>query len=141
MAGSIVSSITKQPVKGLGIVRAKAAITVTAGGVASPTVIGSFFGRIVRVIYDADTLDTNSVVTVADADSGASLLVLTHPGTSDLNFRPTSNITDNTGTAVTAATTAPDVNRDIFVAGKVSVGVTGGGTSTSGAITLVIEQP
>ncbi len=141
MAGSIVSSVVKQPVKGLGIVRVKAAITVNASGVATATVIGSFFGRIVRVIYDADTLDTACTVTVADADSGAALLTLASPGTSDLNFRPSSVVRDNTGTAVTAAATAVDVNRDIFVAGKISVGVTAGGTSTSGAITLVIEQP
>lgn len=138
MAGSIVSTV--QARKGTGIVRMKAAITCDAAGVATATVIGSAFGRIVGIIYDADTLDTGVDITLSDADSGASILVLTNAGTNDRFIRPTQVITDNTGVAVTAASTAVDVNRDIFVAGKLKVAAAQGGNAGAGSLTVIVQE-
>lgn len=140
MAGSIVSSVVKQPQKGLGLLRIKAQVTCDASGNATATVIGSAFGRIVRVLYDADTFDTGVVLTLSDSDSGAALVTLSSAGTSDLSFRPSSVVADNTGTAITASTSAPNVNRDIFVAGKLKLGASAGGNGGAGSLTVVVQQ-
>jgi len=55
-------------------------------------------------------------------------------------FRPTGNVTVAAGTAITGADTAPNVNRDIFVAGKVTVTVAQGGNLGAGAIALVVDE-
>jgi hypothetical protein len=56
--------------------------------------------------------------------------------------RPTGVITDNVGVAVTAATTAPNVNRDLFVGGKVKIGATGlGNLGTCDVHIIVDERP
>lgn len=138
MAGTITATVKSR--KGLGIVRLKATITCDASGVATATVIGSAFGRIVGVGYAPGTLDTGADITISDADSAANLVVLTNAGTSARFFRPTSVITDSVGVAVTAAATAVDVNRDIFVAGGIKVAVAQGGNLGAGSLFLLVQE-
>lgn len=138
MAGTITATVRAR--RGAGIVRLRAGITVTSGGAAGPTSIGAVFGRIVGVLYAPGTLLTGATVIIRDADSGANLITLTNAGTVNRHFRPTANVTDANGVVIAAAATAIDVHRDIYVAGPLQVVVTGGGTSTSGAITLLVEE-
>jgi hypothetical protein len=143
MAGTITA--TAKARKGQGIVRIKAAFTVDASGDATATVIGSAFGRIVGVAYDPTagagaTTDTNADLTITDADSGAALVTLTNAGTTARYFRPTAVVTDNAGTAITAAATAVDVNRDIFVAGNIKLTVAQGGNATTGSISVIVQE-
>jgi hypothetical protein len=66
------------------------------------------------------TITSSAVLTVTDGDTGATLFTVgATVGAAALYFRPTAVITANTGVAVTAAATAVDVNRDIFVAGNI----------------------
>jgi len=44
------------------------------------------------------------------------------------------------GTAVAAADTAPNVNRDIVVGGKVSVSAVGGSGATACTIALIVDE-
>lgn len=138
MAGSITSVVKSR--KGLGIVRLKAAITCDASGDASITVIGSAFGRVVAVGYAPGTLATGVDITVTDSDSGAALFVLTNAGVTARYFRPTAVVTDNVGVAVTAATTAVDVNRDVFVAGNIKITAAQGGNLGAGSLSVIVQE-
>ena len=139
MAGTAIPS---SPVvhRSRGVVRANIAMTCDASGVLSASVIGEFYGRLVGVFYDGG-LDASAVITFKDVRSGATLLTYTTgtEGTAT-RFRPTTNVTDNVGAAVTAATTAPNVARDIKVAGQVSITVASGGTSETGTIALIFDE-
>lgn len=55
-------------------------------------------------------------------------------------LRPSGVITSNVGVAVTAADTAPNVNRDIVLGGKVSVVVSGGGNLGAGELVLIVDE-
>jgi hypothetical protein len=44
------------------------------------------------------------------------------------------------GAAITAADTAPNVNRDIYVAGKLSVAVAGGGNLETCKLALIVDE-
>lgn len=141
MAGTIVGTTVAQ--KGRGVVKIKAVLTTTDGtGVCTATTIGSAFGKLVGIGYKPGTLDTGTDITVTDSDSGATLFSLTNAATSARYFRPTAVITDNAGVAVAAATTAVDVNRDIYVAGKLKVAVAQAGATTgnSGQIDFIVEE-
>lgn len=138
MAGSITSTVKSR--KGQGIVRIKASFTTDASGDASITLIGSAFGRIVGIAYDAGDLATGVDITLSDADTGATIFSLTDAGTSDRFIRPTAVVTTNAGVAVTAATTANDVNRDIYVAGGLKLLVAQGGNAKSGALAVIVQE-
>lgn len=139
MAGTV-ASLPILRHRGRGIVRLGATITVTAGGVADAAKMGSAFGRIVGVVYKPGTLDTGADIIIKDALSGAALITLTNAGTSNRFFRPTAVITTNAGVAVTAATTATLVDRDIYVAGAITVEVAQGGNATSGSIYVIVDE-
>ena len=143
MAGTITSTVKSR--KGLGIVRIRAAILVDASGVATATVIGSAFGRIVGIAYDptagaGGTMDTGADLTLTDGDSGATIWSLANAGTSPLFKRPTMAVTDNAGAAITPATTANDINRDIFVAGNIKLAVAQGGNVMTGALDVFVQE-
>lgn len=142
MAGSIVGSLVQH--RSRGIVRLKATITTDASGDATVTAVGSVFGKLVGVVYDPGAggtiLATGVDITVTDADSGATIFSLTNAGTSGRYLRPTAVVTDTAGVAVTAATTATDVNRDIYLAGRVKVVAAQGGNAKIGAITLIVDE-
>jgi len=122
-----------------GIVRLNAVLTTDASGNVAATVMGSAFGRIVAVEYDPGTLATGADITITD-HLGASIIVLTDAGTTKRRFRPTANITTNVGVAVTAATTATMTDRDIYVAGNMSVAVAQGGNTLTGTIAVIVEE-
>jgi hypothetical protein len=140
MAGSIVTTVKAR--KGQGIVRLKATFTTDASGDASLTLIGSAFGRIVGIAYDPATggVATGADLTLKDADSGAALVTLTDAGTAARYFRPTAVVTDNVGVAVTAAATAVDVNRDVFVAGGLKLVVAQGGVTKTGSLSVIVQE-
>lgn len=144
VAGSVSVETLKQ--KGRGLVKLVCDYTCDASGVVTAKVIGSAFGRLVAIEYDpafgaGSTTDTSADLLLTDADSGATVfggsIAL---GTSAIRFRPTGVIRDNAGVAVSASGNAVDVNRDIFVAGKLKLGITGGGTSTTGRIAFVVQE-
>lgn len=138
MAGTITA--VSRSKKGRGLIRIDATLVTDASGVATATNIGSAFGRIVDVLYDGG-LDASAVITLSDGVTGAALATYT-TGTegTPVHFRPTKGIFGSTGAAVTAATTAVDTNRDIFVAGTLKVGVASGGNVETGVLSLVIEE-
>lgn len=138
MAGSAVPSQVKH--RSRGVVRSTISITTDAAGDATETNVGVGFGRLVGVMYNGG-LDASAVITVKDQKTGATLLAYTTgaEGT-PVFFRPTQVIVDNAGVAVAAAATAPNVNRDIYVAGKVSVTVASGGNAETGILALIIDE-
>ncbi len=138
MAGTITGSKVQH--RSRGLLRLKAAFTTDASGDVSLTKIGAAFGKVVGVIYDAGDLDTGTDITLSDGDTGATIFALTNAGVSDRFIRPTQVVTDNAGVAVTAAVTAVDVNRDIYVAGQLKLLVAQGGNAKSGSLTLLIDE-
>jgi hypothetical protein len=75
--------------------------------------------------------------------SSTSVPVFTHTtGTegTPVYLAPTDIITDNAGVNVTAADTAPNVNRDIYIGGKVTVTVASGGNAETGTYVLIIDE-
>lgn len=142
MAGTITATTSSR--KGQGIVRIDCALTCE-GGAVDAAVVGSAFGRLVAVLLDpaagsGATMTSTADVTISDAKTGAPLVADLSFGASASAYRPTQVITDNAGVAVTAATTAVDVNRDIFVAGKIKVAVANATTTDTGLISLIIEE-
>jgi hypothetical protein len=141
MAGSVVSTVSSR--KGRGLVRVDCALTCASGAVTAAP-IGSFYGRIVGIIYEPTagagaTMTSTADVALTDAVTGASILTDADFGTARLE-RPTIAIVDNTGTAVTPADTANDTNRDIFVAGKLNLAIANATTTDTGLISLLIEE-
>lgn len=138
-----------------GIVRISVALATDAtadGGDISERVIGEAYGRIVGVFYDGGC-DASAVITLRHAatDTGATVgapLITFTTGTEGTPrmFRPTAPVTDNAGVAIVAGdgsgggTTGNDVNRDIFVAGKLTIEVANMGVSESGLIAFVIDE-
>lgn len=141
MAGSIVTTLTSK--KGRGVVRVDCDVTCVAGAVSAQS-IGSFFGRLVAVITDGTagagaTMTTTADILLTDAATGAPILSDLTFATSDY-YRPTQNVTDNAGAAITPATTAPNVNRDIFVAGKLNLAIANATTTDTGRVSFVFEE-
>lgn len=142
MAGTIVATVSSR--KGKGLVRINCALTCASGAITA-AVIGSAFGRLVGIAFDPTagagaTLTGTADITLTDSGTGATIWSSTGLGTSPLYFRPTAVITDNTGTAVTAAATAVDVNRDIFVAGPMKLAVANATTTDTGRIDFIFEE-
>ena len=138
MAGTIAPAVINH--RSRGVVRTDVTILTDAAGAATATVVGVGFGRLVGVLYDGG-LDASAVITLSDTKTGATIVAYT-TGTegTPVSFRPTTVIADNAGVAVTAADTAPNVNRDIVLAGKVSIGVTSGGNVETGIVGLIIDE-
>jgi hypothetical protein len=143
MAGLAVAAA---PVKhrSRGVVRIEVDLTTDASGVVSETVIGVAFGRLVGVLTNAG-LDASGTVTLKCIPGGSSVSVpvMAHTtGTegTPYGFRPTGVIATNAGVAVTAATTAPNVRRDIYVAGKLTITVASGGNEETGKFAFLIDE-
>jgi len=103
--------------------------------------MGTAYGRLVGVNYKRNTLDVSADITVTD-DAGATIISTTtgFGGINTLSFRPTQVIVTSTGGAITNDATAPNVNRDIFVAGKIKVGVLNGGNLGTGELHLIFDE-
>lgn len=148
MAGTITPDINAPfqskgvALRNLGLRKITVTMTTDASGDATASTVGTTYGRLVAVGYKKGTLDASADITVTDANSGATILSTTDgfAAAATAWFRPTSVITDNAGTAVTAAATAPNVNRDILLTGKVKVGVANGGNAGTGYLYLVIDD-
>lgn len=138
MAGAIVSEVRVGKSKGLR--RLSSSFTTTAGGAVAAHDLGAAYGRIVAIGYDAGDMDTGADITLSDKASGASILVITNAGTSDLWYRPSAVVRDSAGVAVSAAATAVDINRDIFVFGTLQLTIAAGGASKSGEFYVVVDE-
>lgn len=138
MAGTLAATTILH--KGSGVKKIKAVLTCDGSGVVTAAVAGTAFGRLVGVAYKPGTLATGVDITVTDSDSGASLLVLTDAGLTARYFRPTAVVTSNVGVAVTAAATATNVDRDIYLCGKVKIAVAQGGAAGAGELDLIIDE-
>jgi len=146
MAGTVVATTSAR--KGKGLIRIDCDITVTGATSLTATPIGSAYGRIVAAIFEPTagagaTMDTTADLTISDAKTGATVFSTLDFGTAR-SIRPTAIITSNVGVAVTAATTATDVNRDIFVAGKLNLAMANVSNAVSPGVTgyfgLVVEE-
>lgn len=141
MAGSVVAVTSAR--KGKGLVRIDCALTCVSGAI-SAAPIGSAFGRIVAAIFEPTagagaTMTSTADLTIADAKTGAVVFSTLSFGTAR-SIRPTQVVTDNAGVAVTAATTADDVNRDIYVAGGLTLAIANATTTDTGYFGLIIEE-
>lgn len=154
MAGTAVAApIIKHRSKGVIRISVALATNATAdGGDIPEVVIGEAYGRIVGVFYDGGC-DASAVITLRHAATGTGAtvgapLIAYTTGTegTPVAFRPTQVVVDPAGTAVTAgdgsggAGTGNDVNRDIYVAGKLTLEVANMGVSESGNIAFIIDE-
>jgi hypothetical protein len=141
MAGTITASTVAR--KGRGIVRVDCQVTCSGGAVSAQS-IGAFYGRLVGVLTDGTagagaTMTTTADILLTDATTGAPILSDLTFATSDF-YRPTAVITTNAGAAVTAATTANDVNRDIFVAGNLNLAIANATTTDTGLVSFIFDE-
>lgn len=142
MAGSAAAAPSVH--RSRGVVRIEAAVTTDASGDLSETVIGVGYGRLVGVFYDGG-LDASATVTLKCIPGGSSVSVpvLTYTTSTEgtpVHFRPTDIVTTNAGADIAAADTAPNVNRDIHVAGKLTLTVASGGNAETGKFAFVIDE-
>ena len=141
MAGTAVATTTSR--KGRGIVRVDIDLTCSGGAVSAQS-IGSFWGRLVGVLTDGTagagaTMTTTADILLTDAATGAPILSDLSFATSDF-YRPTTVVATNAGAAITASTSAPNVNRDIFVAGKLNIAIANATTTDTGRLTLIFAE-
>lgn len=141
MAGTAVATVTSR--KGRGIVRVDIDLTCSGGAVSAQS-IGSFFGRLVGVLTDGTagagaTMTTTADILLTDAATGAPILSDLSFATSDF-YRPTAPVVDSAGAAITPATTANDINRDIFVAGKLNIAIANATTTDTGRLSLIFAE-
>lgn len=127
-----------------GVVGIQVDLTTDASGVVTETVIGEAYG-ILRSIFYNGGLDVSGTVTfkVLPGASSVGTTFFTHTtGTegTPVTLLPTDIVTDNAGVNITAADTAPNVNRPIYIGGKVSVTVAAGGNAETGTYVLVIDE-
>ena len=127
-----------------GVVRIEAALTCSAGGAVDEAVIGVAYGRLVGFLYDGG-LDASATITIKQypGPSAASVTVFTYTtgveGT-PVFVRPTDVVTTDAGADITADASHVGVNRDIYLAGKVTVTVASGGVSETGKIALIVDE-
>lgn len=141
MAGTIAASATSG--KGRGVVRIDCLVTCVAGAVSAQP-IGSVFGRLVGILFDpaagaGATMTSTADVLLTDALTGAPIISDLSFGTGGM-YRPTAAVVDAAGAAITPATTANDVNRDIFVAGKLNLAIANATTTDTGRISFIFEE-
>ena len=141
MAGTIAATTVAR--KGRGVVRVDCDLTCVAGAISAQP-IGSFFGRLVGILTDPTagagaTMTSTADVLLTDDETGAAIITDLTFGSAEYK-RPTAVITTNAGAAVTAATTANDVNRDIFVAGKLNLAIANATDTDTGRISFIFEE-
>lgn len=141
MAGTAIATVQNR--KGRGLVRVDIDL-VCAGGVVDAQPIGSFFGRLVGVLTDpaagaGATMTATADILLTDAGTGAPILSDLSFGTGEF-YRPTKVVVDSAGAAITPALTANDLNRDIFVAGKLNIAIANATTTDTGRVSLLIEE-
>lgn len=142
MAGTIVATTSSR--KGKGLIRVDCALTCVSGAI-SATPIGSFYGRLVGVFADpvagaGATMTSTADVLLTDTKTGAPILSDLSFGAAAAGYRPTQVVVDQAGAAITPATTANDLNRDIFVAGGVSLAIANATTTDTGLISFLFDE-
>jgi len=144
MAGTITATTTAR--KGRGIVRVDCSL-LQASGAISAQGIGAFYGRLVGVLIDpaagaGGTFLTTADLLITDATTGAPILSDLSFGGSAGFYRPTAAVVDNAGAAITPATTANDVNRDIFVAGNINLATANGNANSTDTalVSLIFDE-
>lgn len=142
MAGSAVATVSSR--KGRGVVRVDIDLTCVAGAISAQP-IGSYFGRLVAVLADpvagaGATMTSTADILLTDHATGAPILSDLSFGAAAFYYRPTVNIVGVDGATISAAATAVDVNRDIFVAGKLDIAIANATTTDTGRLTLVFEE-
>lgn len=141
MAGSAVITTKESPFR--GVYRVDVALTCASGAVTRQP-IGEFSGRLVAIYIDpvaggGATLTPTADIMLTDETGNPIISDLT-VGAAANTYYPSHVITDNVGVAVTAATTAPNVNRDIYLSGKVYLAIVNATTTDTGLISLVIDN-
>lgn len=139
--GTAVATVTSR--RGRGIVRVDVDLTCTAGAVPAQS-IGSFFGRLVGVLTDGTwgpgaTMTPTAAILLTDAATGAPVLGDLSFATSDF-YRPTRVIADSAGVPVAAATTATNVDRDIYVAGRLNIAIANATTTDTGRVSFIFDE-
>lgn len=142
MAGTITATTTSRA--GKGIVRIDCALTCVSGAI-SATTIGSAYGRLVAVLGDpvygaGATMTSTADILLTDSLTGAPILSDLSFGAAAFGYRPTQAVVDSAGAAITPATTANDVNRDIFVAGAMKLAIANATTSDTGLLSFIFEE-
>lgn len=141
MAGTATVSVSSR--KGRGLLRVSIDLVCDAGAVGALP-IGSFFGRIVGLYTDATqgagaTMTSTADILLTDAATGAAIISDLSFGAAE-SYRPTGVVVDKAGAAITPATTANDLNRDIFVGGKLNIAIANATTTDTGRLVLLIEE-
>lgn len=142
MAGTIVATTTSR--KGRGVLRIDVDLTCVAGAISAQS-IGSAFGRLVAVLGDpvagaGATMTSTADILLTDAKTGAPIISDLSFGAAAFGYRPVQAVVDKVGVAITPATTANDVNRDIFVAGKLNLAIANATTTDTGRLSFIFEE-
>jgi len=145
MAGTITATKFSSKGRGKKVTRVNLALLVTSSTTIAAAPIGSYFGKLVAVLIDpvagaGTTMDTAADILLTDALTGAPILSDLSVGTGASAYRPTQVITDNAGVAVSAAASAVDVNRDIYVAGNLNLAIANAVNGDSALISFVFEE-
>jgi hypothetical protein len=88
----------------------------------------------------AHALAGTNIVNVGATDASSASWVKVSGSISPVALRPSTNVVDNVGANIAAADTAPNVNRDIVLGGKVKIGVSGGGNAGVGIVSLIVDE-
>lgn len=124
-----------------GVVRIHVTVATDAAGDASLSNIGQAYGRLMGVMYDGG-LDASASITLKDHKTGATLFGPYVTGTegTPVLLRPSQIVVDTAGVAVTAADTAPNVNRAIVASGKIDLLVSAGGNLESCVLGFIFDE-
>ena len=144
MAGTIVTTIRKAPKPKRGATRVNVALTCASSTVTAAP-IGKYFGKLIGIYFEptagaGNTMTTTSDVLITDATTGASLIADLDFGTARYE-KVTMPIQNSAGAVITAADTAPDCRRDLFVAGTINVAIANcTEAAATGLLSLVFEE-
>lgn len=143
MAGSATAPApVKHRPRGVTRISVDLATDATAdGGDIAATGIGAAFGILRGILYNGG-FDAGGTLTITDAKTGAIVFGPYTFGTegTPVFLYPTDIVTDTAGANITAADTAPNVNRPIYVSGKLNLAVANGGVSESAKVALIIDE-
>jgi hypothetical protein len=115
--------------------------SITGNGAGGPTVGTAYYVDQKSTTTFVLTTDSGLTLVQNVGATDASAATWYKVGTRTAVYkRPSQVVTDNAGTAVTAAASAPNVNRDIFVAGKVKIGATGLGNLGTCEVHLIVDE-
>jgi hypothetical protein len=124
-------------------------LSLTGNGAGGPTVGTEYFvvtttGFAATTFCLSDTaahaLAGTNIVNVGATDASAATWYKVGQTPDAAFFRPTTNVADVAGAAISAADTAPNVNRDIKLGGKVEIAATGLGNAGTCRVVLIVDE-